>query len=119
MIDTVLNLEDFINILGSEGNNRNDVRICVEHKRQGSINLRCSVILSVGIYNLLTGRPKKILRCIVSRRTFNPFLLASEGSQERKEYESWLEETFKKVEEKLGFKPIEGYWSWSDDNYEG
>ena len=113
MIDTVFSLDDFLKVLGREGGKSSDIRVCVKHDSAGEHFVKCQVIVSAGIYSPLTGRPKKVLRCIVAQRTFNYHLMATDvETPERKEYEEWVKEAYKKVEEKLGFKPIEGYWEW-------
>jgi len=113
LIDTVLSLDDFVNIFSCEGSNKSDIRICVRRESAGEHFIKFQVIVSAGIYNLVTGNPKKVLRCIVAERTFNyHFLTADWETEDKKKYKEWVKEAYKKVEEKLGFKPIEGYWSW-------
>ena len=112
MIDTVFNLDDFLNILNSEGGSKTDIRICVKQEPAGEHFVKCQVIVSVGIYNLVTGNPRKVLRCIVAQRTFNHhFLIGPHENNEKNEYKKWVKKAYKQVEEKLGFTPFEGYWS--------
>jgi len=113
LIDTVLSLSDFWLILQTEGGNKDDVRICVKRESVGEHFVKFQVIVSAAIYGYVTGQPRKVLRCIVSEKTFNYHFLATDvETPEKKEYKEWVKEVYKKVEEKLGFKPIEGYWSW-------
>jgi len=113
MIDTVFSLDDFLKIFHSEGGNKNDIRICVEQESTGSSFVKCKVVVSAGIYSLTSGQPKKVLKCIVAQRAFNyPFLASPHENEEKKQYNEWVKNAYKKVEEKLGFKPIEGFWKW-------
>ena len=115
MIDTVFSLDDFLNIFSCEGN-KADVRICVKQDSAGEHFVRCQVIVSAGIYNLVTGQPRKVLRCIVAQRTFNHhFLTVDWETEDKKKYQEWVKEAYGKVEEKLGFKPVEGFWRWNDE----
>ena len=113
MIDTVFSLDDFVKVFKIEGGVPRDLRVCVKQESAGEHFIKMQVIVSAGIYNSVTGQPKKVLRCIVAQRTFNYHLIATDvETPERKEYREWVKEAYRKVEEKLGFKPIEGYWSW-------
>jgi len=115
LIDTVLSLDDFVKVFRSEGGVPRDLRVCVKQESAGEHFIKMQVIVSAGIYNSVTGQPKKVLRCIVAQRTFNYHFLAADFETEaKKKYKEWVEQAYKQVEEKLRFKPIEGYWSWGD-----
>jgi len=117
MIDTVFSLDDFVKVFKIEGGVPRDLRVCVKQESAGEHFIKMRVIVSAGIYNSVTGQPKKVLRCIVAQRTFNyHFLTADWETEEKKEYKEWLEKAYKYVEEKLLLKPIEGYWSWRDED---
>jgi len=113
VIDTVLDLDDFLKVFYREGGIRDDIRICVKQEGAGEMWVKCQVVVSGGIYSLVTGQPRKVLQCIVSQRVFNyHFLTSPYENKEKKEYKEWVEAAYNQVEEKLGFKPIEGYWSF-------
>jgi hypothetical protein len=106
-VDVVFSLEDFTK-LGGNYINQNHVRICIEEKPVSDYTSRFKVWLSVDM-------PEKILKCIVAEAYFNRlFLQSPHENEEQKKYKEWQEKAYKEVEEKLGFKPVEGYWTTTE-----
>jgi hypothetical protein len=106
-VDVVFSLEDFVK-LGFGRLTPDHVRICIEEKPIGDITSRFKVWLSVDM-------PDKILKCMVSEAIFDRIWLQSpHENEEQKRYKEWQEKAYKEVEEKLGFKPIEGYWTTTE-----
>ncbi|MEM1551603.1 MAG: hypothetical protein QXH03_02900 [Candidatus Bathyarchaeia archaeon] len=103
-VDVVFSLEDFKALAGLY-KDKNHVRICIEEKPIGDVSSRHTIWLS-------TAMPDKILKCNVATAYFNRIFLQSPiENDEKKRYNEWVETNYKKVEEALGFKPIEGYWT--------
>jgi len=101
--DVVFSIDDFLEIVERKNGDLSDCRICVNYKTVGEPFVRVSVILSIRLGD-------RVLKCIVARRNFNGYFIFDEKSRENAEYRKWLEDVYKMVEGKLGFKPIEGYW---------
>jgi len=119
VIDTVFSLEEFARLMRMGGGLADDVRICTKYKPSGDIFVKCQVIVSVGLYSVVTGQPRKVLRCIVSERSFNyHFITSPHENREKTEYKAWLKEAYEKAEQTLGFKPIEGVWTWRTEEEE-
>jgi len=113
MIDTIFSLDDFLRVLRQEGGRLEDIRICVVNNRRDNLYLKSTIQVTAGIFSR-SGQPRKILRCIVASRIFPYYSLYSQDENDEKErYREWTAEVYRKVEETLGFKPLEGYWSWS------
>jgi len=112
MIDTVFSLDDFKKIMRREGGLKQDIRICARYESAGEFSVKCQVIVSAGLFSMVTGKLRKILRCIVSERMFNyVFITSPYENKEKERYKEWLKESYEKVENSLGFKPIEGIWT--------
>jgi len=110
MIDTVLRLEDFKDMIRGAGV-ESDVRICVWHKSTDQYFTKCSIIISVGLYH-----PRKILRCIPSERIFSTIELRSpHDTPDKGKYHEWTKNMYDEIEKSLGFKPTEGFWEWGKD----
>lgn len=86
-----------------------NVRICIEEKPIGEFTAKYIVWLSVGMED-------KILKCEVAKAYFNRiFLSSTTENDEKKKYVEWQKEAYDKAEKTLGFKPIEGYWTATDE----
>jgi len=106
-VDVVFNLDDFIKLALARLSPKH-VRICIEEKPIGNFTSRFRVWLSVDM-------PDKILKCMVAEAYFNRLWLQSpHPNEEQKKYKEWQENAYKQAEEKLGFKPIEGYWTTTE-----
>jgi len=107
LIDTVLDLDDFKRVVSQFGwcKYKDSIRVCVQHEPVSEYWVKCQVTVSVGL-------PDRLLLCRVSQASFNyTFLQSDFETHDKKRYKEWVEAAYKKVEETLGFKPIEGLWS--------
>jgi hypothetical protein len=100
-VDTVLDLEDFKKIYKGR---KEDVRIAIIHTDKGEFVREVKVEISAPMED-------RILKCLVAVNHFNRYFLMDKESGEQENYYKWLDEVKKKVENSLGFMPIQGYWS--------